>query len=127
MIKKNSILIFSEIFLRNKFEEKLRDIYNCEAPGVPKSSLSELDGFQRPPPSYLGRTCRGCFIGRAWKVKLNAQFLIAVKELDTFLIYKWIKDFSGRPILDTDHVQSALLALASNREPKKASFRREAE
>lgn len=59
--------------------------------------------------------------------KLNAQFLTAVKELDTFLIYKWIKDFSGRPILDTDHVQSALLALASNRESKKASFRREAE
>ena len=58
--------------------------------------------------------------------KLNAQFLTAVKELDTFLIYKWVKDFSGQRILDTDHVQSALLALASNREPKKASFRREA-
>ncbi len=50
-----------------------------------------------------------------------------MKELDTLLIYKWVKDFSGRPILDTDHVQSALLALASNGEPEKASFRREAE
>ena len=59
--------------------------------------------------------------------KLNAQFLTAVKELDTFLIYKWIKDLSGRPILNTDHVQSALLALASNREPEEASLRREAE
>ena len=59
--------------------------------------------------------------------KLNARFLKAVKELDTFLIYKWIKDFSGRRILDKDHVQSALLALASNKKPEKASFQREAE
>jgi hypothetical protein len=59
--------------------------------------------------------------------KLNAQFLTAVKGLDTFLIYKWVKDFSGQRILDTDHVQSALLALASNRDPEKSNFRRQAE
>jgi hypothetical protein len=59
--------------------------------------------------------------------KLNAQFLTAVKELDTFLIYKWVKDFSGQRILDTDHVQSALLALASNRNPEKSDFQRAAQ
>jgi ankyrin repeat protein len=59
--------------------------------------------------------------------KLNNGFLKAVEDLDTLLIHKWVKDLSGRPILNTEHVQSALLALASMREPKKARFKREAE
>jgi hypothetical protein len=59
--------------------------------------------------------------------ELNKAFLKAVGELDTLLIHKWVKDLSGRPILNAEHVQSALLALASMREPKKARFKREAE
>ena len=30
----------------------MREIYNRAAPRQPKFSLNELDGFQRPPPSY---------------------------------------------------------------------------
>jgi hypothetical protein len=50
--RKNNTLIFSEIFITFKFREKLRGIYTMQPLECPNPSLSELDGFQRPPPSY---------------------------------------------------------------------------
>lgn len=58
--------------------------------------------------------------------ELNARFSKAVRELDTLLIHNWIKDPIRRPNLNADHIQSALLALASKKKAKKENFRVEA-
>jgi hypothetical protein len=59
--------------------------------------------------------------------KWNAQFSKAVEELDTVLIYKWIMEPTRRLHLSPENIQSALLALASMREPKRKYRAKEAE
>ncbi len=56
-------------------------------------------------------------------LKLNRRFSKAVEELDTVLIHNWIVEPTRRLHLSPENVQSALLALASLREPKKRSYR----
>jgi hypothetical protein len=55
--------------------------------------------------------------------KLNSRFTKAVEELDTVLIHNWIVEPTRRLHLSPENVQSALLTLASLREPKKGSYR----
>jgi ankyrin repeat protein len=58
--------------------------------------------------------------------KLNERFSKAVKELDTPLIYNWIKDPNRRPNLNAELIRSALFDLASVKKTKHPQLRDEA-